>query len=57
MILVGLQNYFISPDVIIDELLDPDDRGLMRMGLERGELSEELVLEVEKLSGYPEILL
>ena len=57
MILVGLQNYFISPDVIIDELLDPDGGGLMRMGLERGELSEELVLEVEKLSGYPEILL
>jgi len=57
LILVGLQNYFISPDVIIDELLDPDGGGLMRMGLERGELSEELVLEVEKLSGYPEILL
>ena len=57
MILVGLQNYFISPDVIIDELLDPDGGGLMRMGLERGELSEERVLEVEKLSGYPEILL
>jgi len=57
LILVGLQNYFISPDVIIDELLDPDGGGLMRMGLESCELSGERVLEVEKLSGYPEILL
>ena len=48
----ALPYYFISSDVIIDELLDPDGGELMRMGLMRGELSGDRVLEVEKLSGY-----
>jgi predicted nucleic acid-binding protein len=48
----ALPHHFISPDVIIDELLDPDGRELMHLGLERGELSGERVLEVEELSRY-----
>ena len=43
---------FSSPDVIIDELEDPDGSLLLDYGLQRGELSGERVLEVYELSGY-----
>jgi hypothetical protein len=43
---------FISPDVIIDELREPDGRELIRLGLQSGELSGERVLEVEALSNF-----
>lgn len=43
---------FSAPDVIIDELEDPDGGLLMGYGLQRGELSGERVLEVYELSGY-----
>lgn len=43
---------FSAPDVIIDELEDPDGSLLLDYGLQRGELSGERVLEVYKLSGH-----
>lgn len=48
--LFALPYVFISPDVILDELLEPDGVTLMRLGLQRGELSGDRVLEVEGLS-------
>ncbi|CAG0988944.1 hypothetical protein ANAEL_02180 [Anaerolineales bacterium] len=46
----ALPHLFISPDVVIDELHEPDGGMLMSLGLQRGELSGERVLEVEALS-------
>jgi hypothetical protein len=47
---------FVSPDVIIEELREPDGIALTRIGLQRGELSGERVLEVEFLSScHPNI--
>lgn len=43
---------FSAPDVIIEELEDPDGSVLMGYGLQKGELSGERVLEVYELSGY-----
>lgn len=43
---------FSAPDVIIEELEDPDGSLLLDYGLQRGELSGERVLEVYELSGY-----
>jgi predicted nucleic acid-binding protein len=41
---------FVSPDVILeDELLEPSGASLIRLGLQRCELSGEEVLAVEKL--------
>ena len=41
---------FVSPDVILeDELLEPSGASLIRLGLQRGELSGEEVLAVGKL--------
>lgn len=48
----ALPYHFSAPDVIIDELEDPDGGLLMGYGLQRGELSGERVLEVYELSGY-----
>ena len=48
--LFALPYVFISPDVILDELLEPDGVTLMDLGLKRGELSGDRVLEVEALS-------
>jgi rRNA-processing protein FCF1 len=50
--LFQLPYLFIAPDVIIAELQEPDGRDLLRKGLKSGELSGELVLEVEQLSRY-----
>ena len=46
----ALPYQFMSPDVIIEELRDPDGRALIQLGLQTGELSGESVLEVEALS-------
>lgn len=48
----SLPHIFSAPDVIIDELEDPDGGVLMGYGLQRGELSGERVQEVLGLSGY-----
>lgn len=47
--LFRLPYLFIAPDVVIEELQEPDGSDLMRMGLKSGELSGERVLEVEQL--------
>jgi predicted nucleic acid-binding protein len=50
--LFALPYQFIAPDVIIEELREPDGRDLTHLGLKSGELSGERVLEVEQLSQH-----
>jgi len=45
---------FIAPDVIVEELEQPSGKSLLSLGLEKRELTAELVSQVEKLTHmYP----